>query len=94
MKIALDIMGGDLAPYSNIEGAFSYIEGTKDSETQLLLVGDKPIIEKEISKYPQYDDNIKIIHTTSDFSFTATLSTTCSLYFISGCSVNTPTVTR
>ena len=64
MKIALDVMGGDLAPFSNIEGAFSYIEETKDSATQLLLVGDKPTIEKAISKYPQFADNIQIIHTT------------------------------
>ena len=46
MKIALDIMGGDFAPFSNIEGAFSYIDETNDSTTQLLLVGDKPTIEK------------------------------------------------
>ena len=64
MKIALDVMGGDLAPFSNIEGAFSYIEQTKDSATQLLLVGDKPTIEKVISKYPQYSDSIQIVHTT------------------------------
>ena len=59
MKIALDIMGGDFAPFSNIEGAFSYLERTKDSATQLLLVGDRPTIEKEISKYPKYADNIQ-----------------------------------
>ena len=64
MKIALDVMGGDLAPFSNIEGAFSYIEETKDIRIQLLLVGDKPTIQKEILKYPQYADNIQIIHTT------------------------------
>ena len=64
MKIALDVMGGDLAPFSNIEGAFSYIEETKDTATQLLLVGDRPIIEKAILKYPQYSNIIEIIHTT------------------------------
>jgi glycerol-3-phosphate acyltransferase PlsX len=64
MKIALDVMGGDLAPFSNIEGAFSYIEETKDSDTQLLLVGNKPTIEKVVSQYPQYSNNIQIVHTT------------------------------
>lgn len=64
MKIALDVMGGDLAPFSNIEGAFTYIEETKDTATQLLLVGDKSIIEKAILKYPQYSHLIEIIHTT------------------------------
>ena len=42
MKIALDVFGGDNAPYSNIKGAYSYLKENKyDSNKKIILVGDK-----------------------------------------------------
>ena len=48
MRIALDIMGGDNAPHSNILGAKSFIDSTPDSNTKIIFVGPKNLIEKEL----------------------------------------------
>ena len=48
MQIALDIHGGDNAPLSTIEGAFSYLDYQGDSAAKLILVGDKAQIESKI----------------------------------------------
>jgi len=56
MRIALDIMGGDNAPHSNILGAKSFIDSTPDSNTKIIFVGPKNLIEKEI-KSNNYDIN-------------------------------------
>ena len=37
MKIALDVMGGDNAPKSNIDGA---IEAIKELNVEIILLGD------------------------------------------------------
>ena len=52
MRIALDVMGGDNAPYSNIDGALTYLEESNDLTTDILLVGDEKIIKNEIDKFP------------------------------------------
>lgn len=50
MKIAIDIMGGDNAPYSNILGAKLFIDSTPSSDTIVIFVGDRKLIEKIIKK--------------------------------------------
>ena len=40
IKIALDIMGGDNAPHSNIDGAIDFLN-ENNSSVKLYLVGDK-----------------------------------------------------
>ena len=37
MKIALDIMGGDNAPYSNILGAKLFFDSTPSSNTKVIF---------------------------------------------------------
>jgi len=64
MRIALDVMGGDNAPFSNINGALSYLEESNDLTTDILLVGDEAIIKNEIDRFPIKFPNIKIINTT------------------------------
>ena len=64
MRIALDVMGGDHAPFSNIEGALLYLNDYKNPQTQIILVGNKSIIEKTISKNKNLLHQIEIIHTT------------------------------
>jgi len=59
MRIALDAMGGDYAPDVNIQGA---VETVCDSEDiDITLVGDEPLLVKELSghKYPQKRIEIK-----------------------------------
>ena len=60
MKIALDVLGGDNAPMSNIKGAINYL---KNNDNELFLVGDKDVINNEIIKYPNISPRIEIIHT-------------------------------
>ena len=48
IKIALDAMGGDCGPKTNIAGA---ILAAKSYPIEIILVGDKDLIEIELSKY-------------------------------------------
>ncbi|MEA1881491.1 MAG: phosphate acyltransferase PlsX [Candidatus Marinimicrobia bacterium] len=47
MKIALDAMGGDLAPRATVQGALDALNKTKD-DIHLILVGDKDQIKSEL----------------------------------------------
>ena len=69
MKIAIDVMGGDNAPISNIKGVFSYLSKNNDNNTELFLVGDKQVIQKTISqeKYNRHD-NVHILHSSQTIS--------------------------
>jgi len=48
MKIAVDAMGGDYAPQVPVEGA---ILAAREFETQVILVGDKELIQAELDKH-------------------------------------------
>jgi glycerol-3-phosphate acyltransferase PlsX len=51
MRIAVDAMGGDFAPQHEVLGALEAIK--KDSEIEVVLVGRRDDLAKELSKYPQ-----------------------------------------
>lgn len=59
MRIALDAMGGDNAPFETIKGAVTALEELE--ELQLVLVGKKEVIEAELSKYKYSKDRIEIV---------------------------------
>lgn len=59
MKIALDAMSGDNAPYETIKGAIEAL--TEEKYLSLVLVGKQEIIEKEISKYKIDRERIRIV---------------------------------
>ena len=59
MKIALDAMGGDKAPFETIKGAVKALEEIEN--LHLAIVGKKEIIEKELSKYKIDDNRVEII---------------------------------
>jgi glycerol-3-phosphate acyltransferase PlsX len=59
MKIAIDVMGGDKAPYETIKGG---VEALKETECEIVLIGDSDIIEKELLKYSYDHDRISVIH--------------------------------
>lgn len=46
MKIALDAMGGDLAPQAAIQGAINTLKKTKD-KIHIIIVGDENQIKSE-----------------------------------------------
>ncbi len=50
MKIALDIMCGDNAPYATIEGAL--LAANADSSIEIVLVGDKAVVQRAIGNRP------------------------------------------
>ena len=61
MKILLDAMGGDNAPKSNVEGIVNAI---KEYGVDIIVTGDKEILEKEFSNYDFDKSKLEIIHTT------------------------------
>ena len=64
MKIALDVLGGDNAPLSTIEGAFAYLDDQGNSAADLILLGDKTQIETTIQQLSRDKSDITIHHTT------------------------------
>lgn len=64
MKIALDILGGDYAPHEPLSGAVKALK--KNTSLELVLVGDRAIIEPAIAG--KYEDRVEIIHTTDSIS--------------------------
>ncbi len=62
MRIALDAMGGDLAPQATVEGAYLYQKET-GARNELVLVGQQAQIEAEAAKYTSWEKlNISIVH--------------------------------
>ena len=59
MRIALDAMGGDFAPGPNIVGAFEAVE--RNSDLEILLVGDRARLEEEIAKVGAFPDSVRIV---------------------------------
>ncbi len=57
MRIAIDAMGGDHAPHSNVEGAMRAAKEWPD--TQLILVGDERQLAPLVSNAPS---NVEILH--------------------------------
>ncbi|MCD8018679.1 MAG: phosphate acyltransferase PlsX [Clostridiales bacterium] len=64
--IAVDAMGGDLAPVEMVKGAVDALNDRKD--IQVRLFGDKEKIEAELAKYTYNADQVVITHTTEEIS--------------------------
>ena len=61
MKIALDVMGGDFAPFEQVKGTVEALSAISD--LSMVLVGKEEQIKKELLKY-KYDENrVEIVHT-------------------------------
>lgn len=59
MKIIVDAMGGDHAPQVPVEAA---ARAVKELDIDIILVGDKEVVENELKKH-EYDENrIEIVH--------------------------------
>jgi len=59
LYIALDAMGGDYAPQSNVEGAVLF---AREFNIGVYLVGNKDLLEKELKKYDTKDLPVEIVH--------------------------------
>ena len=59
LKIILDAMGGDNAPYATVAGAVRALE--KDKELYLILTGRQGDIENELKKYKYDKSRLEIV---------------------------------
>ena len=59
MRVVLDAMGGDFAPHTPVVGA---VQAAKEFGTEVVLVGDKGLIEKELSKLSYPRELIEVVH--------------------------------
>ena len=64
IKIALDMMGGDNAPSSNIGGVVEFLSESSNS-AKIYLVGKSDVISKELELYPKIaSKNFEIVNTS------------------------------
>jgi phosphate acyltransferase len=61
MKIGLDVMGGDFAPESTLEGAILANSLLSQGE-ELILIGDKDFIIKGLQQLGKNPEEFKIVH--------------------------------
>lgn len=61
MLIALDAMGTDTAPSSEVAGAMAAVD--RDSDLQIALIGDETRIHRCLEDYPAHE-RISVVHTT------------------------------
>jgi glycerol-3-phosphate acyltransferase PlsX len=57
--IALDAMGGDLAPGATVEGA---LEASRRLGLEVLLVGDEAVLQRELSVQPRAGSAVRVVH--------------------------------
>lgn len=61
MKIVVDGMGGDNAPYSTVEGVVNAIN---EFNIDIIITGDKSILEENFNKYDFNRSKLEIVHTS------------------------------
>ena len=62
MKIAVDAMGGDRAPAVVVKGA---VLAAQEIAEEIILIGQKDIVEKELSVFKKIPSNISLVHAGS-----------------------------
>lgn len=63
VRVVVDAMGGDHAPVEPVKGAVDAV--TERSDIQVILTGQKEVIENELKKYPNYPkERIQVVHTS------------------------------
>ncbi len=70
MKIAIDAMGGDHAPFEIIKGALMALEGNKD--IQLVFVGREEVIKENLEKLNEKTDGYEIVDAKEVIGFDET----------------------
>ncbi len=62
MRIALDAMGSDRAPITEVEGAIQALRSL-DQDLRIVFVGDREKVEQELQRFPDAPlDRIDIVH--------------------------------
>lgn len=65
MKIVIDAMGGDHAPFVTVEGA---VEAVKSYNVNIILTGNQPMIESQLAKYDYPKEKIEVIHCSEEIT--------------------------
>ncbi len=65
MKIVVDAMGGDNAPFATVKGA---IEAIKSYGIDIILAGNKLIIENQLARHDYIKEKIEIIHCSEEIT--------------------------
>ncbi|MCR5797058.1 MAG: phosphate acyltransferase PlsX [Eubacterium sp.] len=60
VKIALDAMGGDYAPYETVKGAVNTVNSTDN--IKVILVGREDEIKNELESYKYDEERIEVVH--------------------------------
>jgi glycerol-3-phosphate acyltransferase PlsX len=60
MRVVLDAMGGDNAPYVNVEGAVETVNECEDVD--VILVGDEALVQKELRHKKYHTNRISVVH--------------------------------
>ncbi len=63
--IAIDAMGGENAPFKNIEGVSFFLKKNKKNDVFFNLYGNEVLLKEELSKYKISSDKYKIFSTTT-----------------------------
>jgi glycerol-3-phosphate acyltransferase PlsX len=61
MIIAIDMMGGDFAPFEAAKGAIEYLT-QENSPAELALIGDQPVLEQLFKGLPITPGKFKFVH--------------------------------
>jgi glycerol-3-phosphate acyltransferase PlsX len=61
MKIGIDMMGGDYAPLEAVKGVQLYLSA-HNIPAGLVLIGDKPQVEKLLSEHQVAPEHIQVMH--------------------------------
>ncbi len=59
MRVALDAMGGDLAPKATVEGA---VRAARDFGAEVVLVGDREVLKQELAQYGRAGLKLSVEH--------------------------------
>ena len=58
VKVAVDAMGGDLAPRAVVEGA---LFAARELPVEIFLVGQKEPVERELSRFPSIPPSMRVV---------------------------------
>jgi len=59
IKVAVDAMGGDNAPFEIVKGAVEAIE--QDSRVKVFLVGQEEVLKEELKRYADHGERLEIV---------------------------------
>lgn len=62
VNVAVDAMGGDNAPGEVVKGAVEAVNA--DKRIRVFLVGQEPVVRKELEKYTFDSERLEVIHTS------------------------------